>query len=115
MRQVLKSVVHSPRGTGRRALIDGQEVAGKTGSVQVVSLKKNRNRRSAVSMKWQEHAMFASFSPVEKAEIVVVVVSQNDKEGGGAVSAAPIARKILEAYWKDKVDLVQKKTGGHRG
>ena len=32
-------------------------------------------------MKWQEHAMFAAFSPAEQAEIVVLVVSENDPEG----------------------------------
>ena len=102
MREILYESVEDSKGTGRRAKIEGIPVAGKTGSVQVVSLKRNRNRKSASSMKWQEHAMFAAFSPVKKPEIVVLVVSENDPEGGGGAQSAPIAKDILEAYWKLK-------------
>ena len=103
IRNALRKVVDHPKGTGRRAKIDGVSIAGKTGSVQVVSLDKNRSRKkSTVSMKWQEHAMFAAFSPVENAEIVVVVISENDSVGGGSISAAPVAKEILKAYWHRK-------------
>ena len=86
-------------GTGHLANVEGHTVAGKTGSVQVVSLKKNRNQDD-VSMKWKEHAIFAAFSPVDKAEIAIVVVSQNDQIGGGGKAAAPVAQKIMATYWK---------------
>ncbi|MFK7825368.1 MAG: penicillin-binding protein 2 [Oligoflexales bacterium] len=101
MRSMLRDVVMSSEGTGRRARVAEAEVAGKTGSVQVVSLKKNRSRKtSTVSMKWQEHAMFAAFSPVENAKIAVAIVSENDRVGGGGSSAAPVAKKIIEAFWR---------------
>ena len=101
MRNMLRDVVMSSEGTGRRARVAAADVAGKTGSVQVVSLKKNRSRKtSTVSMKWQEHAMFAAFSPVENAKIAVAVVSENDRVGGGGSSAAPVAKKIIEAFWR---------------
>ena len=102
MRRILYESVEDPKSTGRRAKLEGVPIAGKTGSVQVVSLKRNRNRKSANSMKWQEHAMFGAFSPVELPEIVVLVVSENDPEGGGGAQSAPIARDIIEAYWKLK-------------
>ena len=110
MAKALESVVADPQGTGRRAAIPGISIAGKTASVQVVSLKKNRNRKSVVSMKWQEHAMFAAFSPTVNAEVVVAVISENDTVGGGGVSGAPIARKILKAYW----DLKKQRRGEAR-
>ena len=102
MRKMLLASVHDPRSTGRRAKLPYTTVAGKTGSIQVVSLKKNRDRRKASSMKWQEHAMFAAFSPAEQAEIVVLVVSENDPEGEEGAQSAPIAKKILDYYWKKK-------------
>lgn len=100
IQSILKSVVMDSDGTGRNAMVEGHTVAGKTGSVQVVSLKKNRNKEDNVSMKWKEHAMFAAFSPVEAPEIALAVVSENDRVGGGGASAAPVAQKIIEAYWK---------------
>ena len=101
MASYLQDVVMNREGTGKRAAVEGVTVAGKTGSVQVVSLKKNRNQVD-VSMKWKEHAMFAAFSPVIDPEIAVAVVSQNDKVGGGGKSAAPVAGKIIATYWQLK-------------
>ncbi len=106
MRDILRGVVMEPGGTGRNAQVPGVTIAGKTGSVQVVSLKKNRNQNSEVSMRWREHAIFAAFSPAEespeKAEIALVVLSENDRVGGGGTSAAPVAQKIIAAYWQQK-------------
>ncbi|SMF32165.1 penicillin-binding protein 2 [Pseudobacteriovorax antillogorgiicola] len=101
MRKILGYVVTDPKGTGKKAAVPGQTVAGKTGSAQVVGLKKNRNQDD-VSRKWKEHAIFTAFSPVENAEIAVAVVSQNDKIGGGGRAAAPIAGKIIQRYWELK-------------
>lgn len=98
IRDYLKAVVMDPEGTGNNAQIEDHTVAGKTGSVQVVSLKKNRNQMD-VSSFWKEHAIFASFSPAENAEVVVVVMSQHDKIGGGGKAAAPVAQRILRKYW----------------
>lgn len=103
MRNMLKEVVHHPKGTGRQAFVAGRTVAGKTGSVQVVSLKKARSRSlQTVRMKWQEHALFAMFSPFDNAEIVIAVVSEHDNDGGGGSAAAPIARKIVKAFFAIK-------------
>lgn len=99
VKEGLKAVVMDPEGTGKNAAVEGQTVAGKTGSVQVVSLNKNMNKGEAVSMHWREHAMFAAFSPIDNPEIVVAIISEHDKVGGGGRAAAPVAGKIIEAYW----------------
>lgn len=106
VKEGLEAVVMDKEGTGRSAFVEGQTVAGKTGSVQVVSLTKN-NKATDVSMMWREHAMFASFSPVEHPEIAVAVVSEHDKVGGGGKSAAPVAGRIIKAYW----DIKQRREG----
>lgn len=106
VRKYLQDVVMHSEGTGHKALVDGVTVAGKTGSVQVVGLDKNKNQDD-VSMKWKEHALFVAFSPTENAEIAVAVVSENDKIGGGGRAAAPIAQKIIKAYW----DLKEYRSG----
>lgn len=46
--------------------------------------------------------MFASFAPSENPEVVVAVISEHDDTGGGGASAAPVAGKILNAYFELK-------------
>lgn len=100
VKEGLEAVVMEKEGTGKNAQVEGVTVAGKTGSAQVVSLTKNngKNQRD-VSINWREHALFAAFSPVDAPEIAVAVVSEHDKTSGGGRSAAPVAGKIIKAYW----------------
>ena len=98
IRHYLRAAVSDPRGTGHRANIAGAEIAGKTGSVQTVSLHKYQ-KDADVSTKWREHAIFAAFSPQQNANIAVIVVSENDRIGGGGTAAAPIAAQII-ATWR---------------
>lgn len=107
VKEGLQAVVMDQEGTGKGAAVAGVTVAGKTGSVQVVSLSKNQTKLD-VSMKWREHAMFAAFSPVDNPEIAIAVVSEHDKVAGGGKSAAPVAGKIIQAYW----DLKKRRAGG---
>ena len=67
--------------------------------MQTVSLRKYQ-KDDAVSTKWREHAIFAAFSPVRQADIAVIVVSENDRIGGGGTAAAPIAAHIIKAWRK---------------
>ena len=100
LRQYLRAVVTDPKGTGQRAKLVGVDIAGKTGSVQTVSLSKYQDNTDAISTKWREHAIFAAFSPTQNADIAVIVVSENDRIGGGGRAAAPIAARIIAA-WQD--------------
>lgn len=97
IRSYLRAAVSDQRGTGHRANIAGAEIAGKTGSVQTVSLRKYQ-QETDVSTKWREHAIFAAFSPQQNADIAVVVVSENDRIGGGGTAAAPIAAQIIKTW-----------------
>lgn len=106
VQQGLEAVVMDEEGTGKKARVPGVRIAGKTGSVQVVNLKKNKNQTD-VSILWKEHAMFASFAPVDKPEIVVAVISEHDDKGGGGAAAAPVAGRILNAYF----DLKKRRAG----
>ena len=44
----------------------------------------------------REHAWFIAFGPVDDPKIAVSVLVEN--AGFGATDAAPIARKVLDAY-----------------
>jgi penicillin-binding protein 2 len=80
----LDEVVNSPRGTGRRAIVQGIKVGGKTGSAENPHGEKT-------------HAWFAAVAPLDEPEIAVGVLLEN--AGGGGAMAAPIAQKILHAYF----------------
>ena len=96
LRQSLWSVVNE-NGTGAGARIAGLDVAGKTGTAQMIAKSK--------SEKGQDHAWFASFAPVSEPEAVVIVLVERGGKGGQV--AAPIARKVLSAIFMEKVASVE--------
>ena len=75
--------------------IEGIEFAGKTGTAQVYSLDKGKTGTKSL----QDHALFISFAPFESPEIIVSVVVDNG--GSGSAIAAPIARDIINYYFKN--------------
>jgi penicillin-binding protein 2 len=83
-----------PGGTGNRAHVDGIEVAGKTGTAQVVSLARS-NRADRES---KDHAWFIAFAPLENPEIAIAVLVEH-AGGGGGKFAAPIAQRVLDTHF----------------
>ncbi len=83
--------------------IEGLEFAGKTGTAQVYNLDKGKTGKKTL----QDHALFISFAPFESPEIVVSVIVDNG--GSGSAVAAPIARNIINYYFKlNKSDVASK-------
>src|ERR1700728_651716 len=71
--------------------------AGKTGTAQVVTVKQTESTKHVeVDERKREHAWFIAFGPVDDPRIAVSVLVEN--AGFGATNAAPIARKVLDAY-----------------
>lgn len=90
-------VVRSRRGTANRIRTNAYGIAGKTGTVQVFSIKqKERYRESEVAEHMRDHALFVAFAPVEDPRIAVAVIVENGGHGGTV--AAPIARRIMDSY-----------------
>ena len=78
--EMMTSVVNN--GTGRRARIDGVQVAGKTGTAE----------NSA-----DDHSWFIGFAPADDPKIAVAVFVRNGAGTGGDISA-PIAKNVIQAY-----------------
>jgi len=98
----LEGVVMAPGGTGRRARVPGINVAGKSGTTQVVSLDLIEDLEpEEIPVRYRDHALFAAFAPVESPEIVVVAVVEHAGQGGGAV-AAPMTQKVMARYFEKK-------------
>lgn len=103
VKQGLFAVVNEPGGTGAMARLYDEKVAGKTGSSQVVKL---RDSKLSTQYQFRDHALFVAFAPFDKPEIAVAVVVEHGEHGGSA--AAPIAGRILRAYFDSKKSVVKK-------
>ncbi|THB68430.1 MAG: penicillin-binding protein 2, partial [Gammaproteobacteria bacterium] len=92
---------HGRRGTARKVGKDAQyEFAGKTGTAQVSSIKQNEEAKDCADIpeKLRDHALFIAFAPFKKPEIAVAVIAEHGC--GGSSVAAPIARRVLDKYFK---------------
>ena len=97
-------VVHSPRGTAAGiARGIGYQIAGKTGTTQVVSIAQDAiYDEDAISERNRNHGLFIAFAPVENPRIVVAVIAEN---GGGSRAASPVARRIMDAWLSEASDV----------
>ncbi|MBW2622976.1 MAG: penicillin-binding protein 2 [Deltaproteobacteria bacterium] len=96
----LVGAVNERRGTGRAAILKYTTVGGKTGTAQVVALRPEDEDEDDVPYKFRDHAWFATFAPAEEPRIVVVVIAEHAGHGGSA--AAPLAKKVLEAFFAEE-------------
>jgi penicillin-binding protein 2 len=96
--QAMVDVVHSNRGTARSIGKDSAyRIAGKTGTAQVYGLKEDEKYDAeAIPEELRDHALFIAFAPADDPRIVVAVIVEHG--GGGGAVAAPIARRIMDAY-----------------
>lgn len=92
-----------PGGSGARVAAGaGYSMAGKTGTAQVVS----RRGTAAVDprslpMHLRHRSLFVGFAPVENPQIAVAIAVEGG--GYGGTSAAPIARKLFDAWLLGKL------------
>ena len=70
------------------------QVAGKTGTAQVFSLKSQTYNASAISEFKRDHALYIAFAPADKPKYAIALVVENG--GFGASAAAPIVRQALD-------------------
>ena len=99
VRKAMDAVVNQG-GTAARSRFDveGARMAGKTGTSQVRSLTAQVRAEIArdggkVPKKFEDHALFVAFTPVEAPRYAIAVVVEHG--GGGSKAAAPVAKDIL--------------------
>jgi penicillin-binding protein 2 len=94
-------VTSEAHGTALGAFAKGTnyKVAGKTGTAQVFTVGQDEKYREAdVDERLRDHGLFIAFAPADDPRIALSVVVENG--GGGARAAAPVARKVFDAYFK---------------
>ncbi|MGB6055346.1 MAG: penicillin-binding protein 2, partial [Burkholderiaceae bacterium] len=85
-------------GTSRRVFANaGYESAGKTGTSQVIAIKKNEKYdASKIDARHHDHALYTAFAPVDQPRIAIAIIVENG--GFGAQAAAPIVRAALDYF-----------------
>lgn len=84
-------------GTARRAFEGVQyEVAGKTGTAQLFSLRGAKYKAESVDERLRDHSLFMGFAPAQQPKIALAVLVEN--AGWGGAVAGPIARKVFDAW-----------------
>jgi len=98
IRGALADVVEE--GTATRAQLGPIRVAGKTGTAQV--FKKSAGvDADKLAKDERDHAWFIGYAPAEKPEIAFAIVIEHGGHGG--TTAAPVARKVLEVFFEDRL------------
>ena len=97
----LWGAVNEPGGTGYAARRKEADVCGKTGTAQVVGLPPaEAKKRRPMQRRFRDHAWFVAFAPYRNPEIVVAVFVEHAGHGGAA--AAPVAKKVIDAFFLEK-------------
>ncbi len=106
LREGLYAVVNEPGGTAYfSGRADGYDIAGKTGTSQVIRISKSDRERKCEELpfKYRDHAWFVGFAPVDQPKIVVAVSALHDCHPYNG--ATQIVRDVIKAYLKDRLDF----------
>jgi penicillin-binding protein 2 len=95
VREGLYRAVNTPKGTGFALRIKEEEfqMAGKTGTAQVISKDTSEQSGIAFAKHHKSHSIFTGFAPFHNPRYATAVVVEHG--GWGAQAAAPVGREIL--------------------
>ena len=99
VKSALIGVVNDTRGTGWRAKLKNIDVAGKTGTAQVITLEKDEEKKvkaDEIPSRFRDHAWFVAVAPAEKPRIALAIIIEHGGHGGKV--AAPIGKKMIMSY-----------------
>ncbi len=115
VKEAMRRVVNGQRGTARgsRLDVDGQTMAGKTGTSQVrrISMRERETgvrTNEELPWKFRDHALFVAYVPAEAPRYACAVIVEH--AGGGSRHAAPIAHDVLAETLR--LDPSRRRAGG---
>ncbi len=110
VRMAMRNVIYGGGTAGRARLpLENIQIAGKTGTAQVVSLEKGDGKNTR--WKYRDHGLFIAFAPFDDPRYACSVVIEH---GGGSASAYPIARDVM-TYIYDRAKGMEALTGMEAG
>jgi penicillin-binding protein 2 len=92
----MEAVCNNPRGTAYSTRITDPDYAmgGKTGTAQVRKLIAHNINQNSLPWEERHHALFIAYAPISAPKYACAVVVEHG--GGGSVTAAPVARDVLQ-------------------
>lgn len=94
--KALFDVVQGASGTGRAARSTLVEIAGKTGTAQVIEMKGAYLKNEQLAHFHRDHAWFVAYAPARNPQIAVAILVEHG--GGGGSVAAPLAKPVIEKF-----------------
>jgi penicillin-binding protein 2 len=96
-------------GTSARTFANsGYVSAGKTGTAQVIAIKKNEKyNASKIDEFHRDHSLYTAFAPADKPRIALAIIVENG--GFGAAAAAPIVKQALDYFLLGKRPVSKEK------
>ena len=100
--RAMEEVNKDPYGTARKSFRRAAYTsAGKTGTVQLTSIAADEKYDATkISERFRDNAMYVGYAPADNPQIALAVIVEN--AGHGGESAAPVGRKILDAFFAGK-------------
>lgn len=96
-------VVNDQHGTAYRQRLPGMDMAGKSGTAQVIRLSKDRlfgrnGKSQCMNFRFKDrhHGLFVALAPADDPKIAVAVIAEHGCSGG--MGAAPIVRSVVKTY-----------------
>ncbi len=100
LNQALIDVVYSSNGTGYRIKAGNLNLAGKSGTAQVVDINSREEYdRVRENINLRDHAIFIGYAPFDDPRYSIAVIVENGESGGRV--AGPIARDVLKELLND--------------
>lgn len=98
VREAMRRVANGEHGTARWWRIPGVEMAGKTGTSQVMSFSADDiyTRCETRPIKQRHHGVFIAFAPAAAPEILVGALTEHACHGN--TGAVPVVRDVIRAY-----------------
>ncbi len=100
VKEAMRRVANGNKGTARFWKIPGVQMAGKTGTVQIMGFSANDiyTRCESRPLLQRHHGWYIAWAPWDKPEITVAVMAEHACHGN--TGAAPIVRDVIQAYFQ---------------
>lgn len=100
VKEGMRRVANGDRGTAKHWKVPGVQMAGKTGTAQVMGFSADQIYAKCESrpIHMRHHGWFVAFAPADNPEITVAALAEHACHG--STGAAPIVRDIVQAYFE---------------